>query len=487
MEFKEGNLEKPPKSLFFSAEVRSGPEETVDDSILERISIINDRNNNDLISPDENVIIQALEQITELLDICQSIKILDDFVIMKILNLGNSKNEQIINYIVDIISWITILDDSELKPYLYLHPSFKHILLNIISFCRNSEIIFNALNALCEMINDKSLTIQCIDGEDLYKSAIFILYRIHSSKKYFRTNKSKGQRKIQLIFPAFTLLSRCMCFFDAPDDLIMESKNEFTFYLSTAKYDRFKPFIISLIFDISYHQSERAINCFSEDIIQFIFSFATEKTNSTQIIESIFGTLNNMAHKSDQFAINLLSNSPLFEIKCDREWTDMCFFNYFRLQDTIFLRMPLCDRNEKDWQLSIENIRNHLDFIISNGLGFFDLYSFKTKKQLILMTCHLFLIDDSELITKMCPHQNDLITLFIDHLECSSIKLTFEIAKTILFLLKKSSVIENIKVLDILKQNNISNIIENIMKEAEADNEIRLVFEQIQIMSQDLF
>ena len=86
----------------------------------------------------------------------------------------------------------------------------------------------------------------------------------------------------------------------------------------------------------------------------------------------------------------------------------------------------------------------------------------------------------------MCPHQNDLIQLFIDHLECTSIKLTFEIAKTLWFLLKKSSVIENIKVLDILKQNNISNIIENIMSEAEADNDIRLIFEQIQTMSQDL-
>ena len=45
----------------------------------------------------------------------------------------------------------------------------------------------------------------------------------------FSENDEANQRKIQLIFPALTLLSKCMCFFDAPDDLLLESKNEIIF------------------------------------------------------------------------------------------------------------------------------------------------------------------------------------------------------------------------------------------------------------------
>lgn len=466
-----------PKSEYITDNARQG-DETFNDSTDEHIRMINSPDNNDLLSQDESRIIQALKLIIKTLDTCQNIKIFNDDVIIKILNLGNSKNHDIITYVIDIISWITILDDEDLKRYLFLQPSFKQVLLNIISVTRNPEIIIDALNALYEILNDKFDTIKLIDGEDLYNASIFVLSQIH---------QTKNKKKLQMCCPALNLLTRCMCFFNASDELIEKSSNEILFFLNSSKFNNLKPFILSLICEISYYQSERSINSFSETMIQYINIIAQEKDIPPNNIENVFGSLNNMVYKSDEFAIFLPTCSPLFRIEFDQTWSEKSLFHYFRLQDNVFLRMILCDRNELNWKKSIENIRNNTDFIASNGMKYFDFFNFKTKKQFIEMICHLYQLDDSEILMRMKPYLKDLITLFVDHLDCNNLCLSFEIAKTLIFLYEKSSLNgESNEVLDILKETYIPDVIENVMKEGETDAEIQRVFTQIQRRCQNL-
>ena len=130
--FKRNLITKHTKCEIFFKALQGGSEEIPDSDITEQISMINNPDNNDLLSDDENIVIQALESIARILDICQDITVLDENVIKKILLLGNSHIDQIFYYVVDIISWITILDDESIYPYLSMQPLFKQVLLNII-------------------------------------------------------------------------------------------------------------------------------------------------------------------------------------------------------------------------------------------------------------------------------------------------------------------------------------------------------------------
>lgn len=457
-----------------SANLQNTTQEKIDfgETTNNKLIVINNPNNTDLISPDRNIVVSALKLIISTLEDDQTIEDINDSVIENVLKLGNSKDDEIIADVVEIISYITIAPDKILKRYLYLQPSFKQVLLHIISTTRNKTIITNSLNALCEMINEKLETIESIDGGNLFKASLFILSKC-------RKNKFKQECQ-----PALILLAKCLCFFEAPPEIIVDSTNEILRFLNS-RINFIKPFIIRLINTISYYQPERTLNYFSNEIIHFVHLFTNQNFDSTPYAENIFGTLNNMVFKSDEFAVYLPSSTPLFEIPVNPNWHERILQNYIQLQDTIFRRLKLVDKNEENWGKAISNIRKYADSILMIGISLLGSSSFRLKKTVVSMFCQLILLNDTQIFRNIFPKYIDLFTILIEYFEFNDAELTHEIAITIYLLCKSSPINGDIDVFDVLMKTDGVYIVQNLLSDTEIDPDILRIINQIQQMIPD--
>lgn len=394
------------------------------------LAFINNPENQLFQSPQRDDIISSLNLITETLDQCQNIQEINPHVIEQVLQFGDSKDEEILNKVIDIINFITISNDETVSSFLYLQPPFIEVLLNLISTNKNPMIITESLIALNELTSNKPKTLKALDGENFYKISFFLLSRIRNKKT---SNKAIGSFSIHRL--VLSLLCNCLCHFSAPDTFYIQSKTEIMFLLD-GQIEYKRNFAMSLLSKISYFQAGVVLSYFSEEIVRYVPMMASGASFHNDFVESLFGALNNMVVNSDEFAISILQLCPLFDIPFNVEmYNSITLLNFFRLEYSIFHIMLISDKNNTHWIQSFESIQAHSVDIIRIALAAYFNSSFTVKKVIVLMICSLLQIICPDVILQIFSTDLPIIETFADIVtSVRKYDLILRVTETLLFL-----------------------------------------------------
>ena len=460
---------------------RTEDDEEIDYSLFQKI---NNVIYHELDSDDPNVIINALSYISNALDKNPETEAISFNVYEKILYLKNKFPENIIieYFIIDIIQYISINPDKILEKYMYL--PIKQVILDIISTTRESKVVYEGLNALVELTNEKIETLKLIDGENLFQVSLFVLSNIQENNSFYRQSDQlpNDVTANNIFYISVNLLANCLCFFSAPDKYISES----TYYIKCLfNSDCFadKLHASRMILNISYFQSELAINEFSNDILKVI---PTLNLGNIQIsfVNNIFGIINNMVFKSDSFALTISGETKIFDIVPTDSWNSSTFSNFFKLEEIIFKRMKTCDQNEVIYHHALENIIRNTINIIHNGIKAGNSYDFKTKNLAISMICSLLQVGNYKIISSAFSDdliKQELIPFFLQSIVCNKINQIETIAETLLMLCKLSPINENYNIIEQLFQNDAESLINDVNPEIISDPEISSLLDRISL------
>jgi len=338
-----------------------------------------------LFSADNDVLKAFLKTLTDNLD--NGFYILDfhEFVIEKIVQIVGEfrkNDEEIILLGLDIISYLSFLDD--VNTSIGIQFQYLETLLDIISFSSNCKCIDRSMEIIHDVLFEKEHTCCLLDASKIIESTLSILKNIDM----YENNREIGAS-------AILLLSDGLSFFECSGTLLDESMHIIYEFLSSDKAHMRIP-AIRAISTISYYQRKLSLTFFDGYIISKLIDRLIANDKSSYCM--VFQALNNIAFHDPIDEVVLLSSTFCYCSTIDILDNENHFFKLVR--SLLSLIKTSIDISHPDSSKAISYIHDNLNHI-------FNIYSntselpFKTQILAALSIASLISLNTEPILTSI--------------------------------------------------------------------------------------
>ena len=367
------------------------------------------------------------------------------------MKLLNSHDERQMRGALDIIAYVAMADDDVLKSLLYLHV--HQMLFNIVSSEKTIDIVITSIELLTEMISDKPLVCQTLDGDGFIQAPLFTLQKCFHEPGFYCSEVEDDVALRQLTSMSFVLLSSALSVFSVCDDklstvrdLVDEALCMNPTTLAAA---------VRAIYTVSFCQPGVAMRMFSDSCESFT-QFCLQGQNSS-LTEYALGFLSNLCNSDTATAVSICCSEMFFSLEPGEWWNVHCHTNYLTLLTNI---VRVCVNDEPGSALI--QIRLKCKQIREYCLNVMRQCPFQEKVKACDVVCRLIETEDSEILSVLFPDQS-LLEEMLSLLE-SHDQIAIEIcASAILVLLGRSPLGGVIDVGKIIRDHPISSSIHEAM------------------------
>ena len=390
-----------------------------------------------------------LGRILEVLESGIDLRLVRREVWRETMKLLNSHDETQMRGALDIIAYVAMADDDVLKSLMYLHV--HQMLFNIVSSERTVDLVITCIELLTEMISDKPLVCQALDGYGFIEAPLFTLQKCFHEPGCYCSDADDDVAIRQLTNTSFVLLSSALSVFSVCDDKLCTVRDlvDEALCMSPAT----SAAAVRAVYTVSFCQPEVAMRMFSDSCEAFA-RFCLQSQNAS-LTEYALGFLSNLCNSDSATAASICCSEMFLSLEPGAWWNERCHANYLTLLTNI-VRVSLNDSGEPSSPLI--QIRLKCKHIRDYCLTVMRECPFKDKVKACDVVCRLIETEDSEILSVLFPDQSvldEMLSLLESHDQT-----TIEIcAGAILILLGRSPLGGMIDVAEIIRYHPISSSI----------------------------
>ena len=365
----------------------------------------------------------------------------------EVIKLVKSEDADVKCKAIDAIAHIAMAPEHVLRPLLSLH--IHHILFNVISSERQLDIVVTCLELLTEMISEKPLVCQSVDGTGFVDAPVFTLHTMFEDPESYHCDSPVGLH--QLVNGSFVLLSSALSVFTVSQDKLSEICELFKsgFYMDTITQIA----ALRAVYTVSFAQPEVAAEILG-DLRDPLISNLPNCQNPL-ILEYSLGILSNLCHSQAHFACYVCSSDMFLNLQPTEFWNDNCHANYLSLLANL---SSACLHNNAEM---IVPLRRKCQEIHNYCLQVMQEHPFAHKVKACKVCCKLIYTEDTMIFQEL--FQDDtIIEEMLNLLDSRELFTINQIAKAMLILLRHSPINGSIDIRQIIRENPISSTIYEI-------------------------
>lgn len=365
----------------------------------------------------------------------------------EVIRLVRSEDAEVKSKAIDAIAHIAMAPEHVLRSLLSLH--IHHILFNVISSERQLDIVVTCLELLTEMISEKPLVCQSVDGTGFVEAPVFTLRTVFEDPESYHCDSSVGLH--QLVNGSFVLLSTALSVFTVSQEKLSEICELFKsgFYLDTIA----QVAALRAVYTVSFAQPEVAAEILG-DLRDPLISNLPNCQNRL-ILEHSLGILSNLCQSQVPFACCVCSSDVFLNLQPNELWNDNCHANYLSLLANI---ISACLHNNSDM---IIHIRGKCKEIHDYCLQVMREHPFEQKVKACKVCCKLIYTEDTVIFQELFQ-DNTIIEEMLNLLDSRELFTINQLAKAMLILLRHSPINGSIDIRQIILENPISSTINEI-------------------------